>query len=1580
MAEIIGIASGIASLVTLIAQITQLSYAYISDIRTAPRVQKQYLREVTALTDVLLRAEDVAQSAENIKPVSQRPISLSEEIIQDCMTELECLRVELEKHPRRFLWVIREPELKKQIEALQRFRSIFSDFISTHTLVTSTATYREVSKLSAYQDRKALLDWVQNSNDTSKPPPIAYPGTGKWFLECEAYCKWLEEGEPSVLWCHGAPGVGKSTIASIILQDLSKSQLDHNCVVHYFCDFSKRKQQNKTAILRSLVEQVIRQGDETVIEALMRHVEELKINRPPNFTELLAALSTACIVRKVFVILDGLDELENPRDIHSCLDSIISRCKVVVISRDVPDVRSALPTANQMIIQADRHDLTTFIAGRFQESDIGNLMSRANGFISEIVDRANGIFLLARLLVDQLTDLTTIKEMRAAVRSFPSKLEEAFQSTVTRIDSQSKSRSDLAHRAIGWITHSERRLNMVELIHGLAVTENDEEVDEENFTTADTILKVCVGLLTINREDNTVGMVHTTAYEWFRNHRPEHYHKDLARSCLLYLTSRPMSTGACGSAEEMADRVRNMPFLKYAAQSWGRHIRTEEAERNFSGVIDRLLNYPTLRSASFQALHYRNWPNHDAFIKASFETMPTMHEALHVAAYWNLKLTAASLLSNGNNPSASDSQNWTPLHWACFNRSSEVVGILLSHGVNPNFQDSVGWTPIFWAALNGDLSIAQLLLDQRADHMLRDKHGWTALKWAMARQEIKVAECLLRQHVHCLQSLDLQPKKMLKSSNFQQLHQYSREYDLLQDMAVLPTELPSKDQLKDIRRLLQEMDMTSVDLRNFWSFSPCDPPIGNEWRLLNKFERIRGIESSLDVRDSADSRSWKAKFLCSAIKDSRLLAVRLLIELGADVNHRLDGRSRGTLLHIAAFRKDPHYAKMLLERGADASVYDAKGQTALHQAILNGFEQTAAALVQGGADVNARLDVSKGYRTDAGGNHSRQTPLMLACGLSRQDSDQGLLSRIIHLLLSNGADATAKDSNGVSVVHYAARSRDFFAIKQVIEAGGDCTALDNSGANVVKHFVLGHKFLKDKASTKQCVDLLIEHSTPNYLDQSFEKSGYRQNHEIHPDVHTPISLAIKLGDWKLWEVLQESGANMHPSCSLGHLLEKAIEQVQPAVVRFLIHQGATPPPGTNLSKTFESLRREQSDAVKCDRINSILVDIATQDLDVNLTDYSGETILHKVVTNVGSAHVTNILLDAGADPYKRDAEGLDSFLYACLSGNSESLRCLLARDYHSKGHWTQSLPMSAISEDADMIDVVCIAIRHSGQINAIYGSCTLLCHAIRAKNEHLIKTLLNNGADPSIPSNGNGYKWYRIQDGWRPVHLAADQGNANLMEQLLSRGADPEIEDNHGRRPIHLAAAGGYTAIINQLLFNKCDHEAADKYGWHAIHFAAYAGSIDVVRSLVEAGANVHSKTKQWSNFYDWKRPSGLYSGDSWTGQALHLAAMAASRPVVSLLLEAGVDVNASSHDFVEKPKYWARGRGPRALDVTLNTGQFYGRSTRPLSQECLDVAWMLVEKGANVNEAADHLNLEDVMRFEHHQELWERLREGIQA
>jgi ankyrin repeat protein len=98
-----------------------------------------------------------------------------------------------------------------------------------------------------------------------------------------------------------------------------------------------------------------------------------------------------------------------------------------------------------------------------------------------------------------------------------------------------------------------------------------------------------------------------------------------------------------------------------------------------------------------------------------------------------------------------------------------------------------------------------------------------------------------------------------------------------------------------------------------------------------------------------------------------------------------------------------------------------------------------------------------------------------------------------------------------------------------------------------------------------------------------------------------------------------------------------------------------------------------------------------------------------------------------------------------------------------------------------------------------------------------------------------------------------------------------------------------------------------------------------------------------------------LYKGDEWKGTPLHLAAMFSQPTIAELLLQHRADVHADTGlDHF-------RGHGPTALQITLDTGKFYGERDN-LGPAMLKVAEILVEYGANVEGVADHIDLDDVL------------------
>lgn len=126
----VAIASGVTALVTILVQISKLSYSFAVDVRSASQVQKTYFQEVRALKDVLERLDRALQSAVDGGIIPERPASISDEVVEDCRTQLESQQSKLDKGIKKLVWPFQEREIRKKIDSLSRFRSIFADCIT----------------------------------------------------------------------------------------------------------------------------------------------------------------------------------------------------------------------------------------------------------------------------------------------------------------------------------------------------------------------------------------------------------------------------------------------------------------------------------------------------------------------------------------------------------------------------------------------------------------------------------------------------------------------------------------------------------------------------------------------------------------------------------------------------------------------------------------------------------------------------------------------------------------------------------------------------------------------------------------------------------------------------------------------------------------------------------------------------------------------------------------------------------------------------------------------------------------------------------------------------------------------------------------------------------------------------------------------------------------------------------------------------------------------------------------------------------------------------------------------------------
>ncbi|MEJ1277202.1 zinc finger DHHC domain containing 17 [Cricetulus griseus] len=129
-----------------------------------------------------------------------------------------------------------------------------------------------------------------------------------------------------------------------------------------------------------------------------------------------------------------------------------------------------------------------------------------------------------------------------------------------------------------------------------------------------------------------------------------------------------------------------------------------------------------------------------------------------------------------------------------------------------------------------------------------------------------------------------------------------------------------------------------------------------------------------------------------------------------------------------------------------------------------------------------------------------------------------------------------------------------------------------------------------------------------------------------------------------------------------------------------------------------------------------------------------------------------------------------------------------------------------------------------------------------------------------------------------PLHWATRQGHLSMVVQLMKYGADPSLIDGEGCSCIHLAAQFGHTSIVAYLIAKGQDVDMMDQNGMTPLMWAAYrTHSVDPTRLLLTFNVSVNLGDKYHKN------------------TALHWAVLAGNTTVISLLLEAGGNVDAQN-------------------------------------------------------------------------------------
>jgi hypothetical protein len=269
-------------------------------------------------------------------------------------------------------------------------------------------------------------------------------------------------------------------------------------------------------------------------------------------------------------------------------------------------------------------------------------------------------------------------------------LHKTYEQAMERIEGQGIRIRELAKRILAWIIHAKRPLSTTELRHALATKPGSVNLDKDYLPSVQVLRSVCAGLVTVDEQSGIARLVHYTTQEYFERTWISWFpdvRKDIAITCVTYLSFDAFEAGFCPTDEEFEARSRLNPLYAYAARNWGYHAYTASADVE-QPILDLLKSEAKVSASSQVMMASKGYRGYS-------QKVPRQMTGVHLAAYFGLREAMAVLLKNRHVPNSKDTYGRTPLSYAAGNGHEAVVQLLLAKdGVDPDFKANDGRTPL----------------------------------------------------------------------------------------------------------------------------------------------------------------------------------------------------------------------------------------------------------------------------------------------------------------------------------------------------------------------------------------------------------------------------------------------------------------------------------------------------------------------------------------------------------------------------------------------------------------------------------------------------------------------------------------------------------------------------------------------------------------------------------------------------------------------------------------------------------------------------------------------------------------------
>ncbi|RDW57768.1 hypothetical protein BP5796_12569 [Coleophoma crateriformis] len=406
------------------------------------------------------------------------------------------------------------------------------------------------------EEQNACLESLRFPSMDNREKSVVLPAsnTFPWIWDEEiGFSEWIQNMEP-VFWIHGKPGSGKSTLLMEILKQC-KQWHPRKLIIRYF--FNGRGSEDEYSLdgfFRSTITQLLRRNRhafQSVLPEFRKRMADLKKSGMKHISwdrETLAEMFQDIVVQtsqhEILFFLDALDECSEIRDLLDYMKTLAktagdqsSVIKICCSGRPDSHIMSHLQHYPGLALH--RHntkDISQYVQDSLQKFNIrdnfeNNEAQRheENGLLDEIMKHAHGVFLWAKLVLNELHELYeeggNFREMQKVVQAIPKDLEELYIHMVERIKPDHLYEGQILLKIV---LHAKRSLSLSELqtlyMLGLEVQSPLKELElQPDSTYMRRIQSRCGGLLEQIPDTGDIQFIHRTVQDFIQSQKYQKY-------------------------------------------------------------------------------------------------------------------------------------------------------------------------------------------------------------------------------------------------------------------------------------------------------------------------------------------------------------------------------------------------------------------------------------------------------------------------------------------------------------------------------------------------------------------------------------------------------------------------------------------------------------------------------------------------------------------------------------------------------------------------------------------------------------------------------------------------------------------------------------------------------------------------------------------------------------------------------------------------------------------------------------------------------------------------------------------------